>query len=50
MNATQKKTTKAARKPARPVTETLLELVYLMHTTKVVGRREPEAPRPGRSV
>lgn len=36
--ATRKKT----RKPARPVTEVLLELSYLLHTTRVVKR--PDGP------
>lgn len=49
MTATQKILRRnVARKVsvARPVTETLLELVYLMHTTRVVGVRETPNPRP----
>lgn len=49
---------KAARKTrrqpaAKPVTETLLELAYMLHATKVVGVRpatEPRRPAPARRL
>lgn len=40
MNATTRKKT---RKPARPVTEVLLELSYLLHATRVVKRADDSA-------
>lgn len=46
MSATPKTGRKQVRKAAKPVTETLLELAYFLHTTKVVGVREtPNEPR-----
>lgn len=38
---------KTANKPARTVTEVLLELAYQLHATKVVGVREVPAPTQG---
>lgn len=40
MNAT--KSRKPARKPARPVTEVLLELAYHLHASRVI--RHPDSP------
>lgn len=42
MNATKKT---ARKQVGKPVTETLLELAYFLHTTKVVGTREVSEPR-----
>lgn len=41
----RKTTGKSSKTPARPVTDVLLELAYLLHATKVVGRRETPSPR-----
>jgi hypothetical protein len=53
MPATQlparRKTTTKSSTPARPVTAVLLELVYLMHATKVVDQRETPLPRRSQS-
>jgi hypothetical protein len=48
----RKPATKTSVPPARPVSAVLLELVYLMHVTKVVGHRETPAARrtSGRSI
>ena len=50
MSATQTRTrSKTARKTEttrRPVTETLLELAYMMHVTKVVAMRDESRPLP----
>ena len=43
--AARKTTDKSSKTPARPVTDVLLELAYLLHATKVVGRRDAPAPR-----
>ena len=34
----RRKSARKLAKPARPVTETLLELAYYLHTTKVIAR------------
>ena len=38
------RTRKPAAKPTRPVAEVLLEIAYLLHTTRVVGRRTTTRP------
>ena len=47
MTATQptKASNKSSNAPARPVTNVLLELAYMMHATKAIGVREDAAPR-----
>jgi hypothetical protein len=46
MTATRqrRRTRKPDAKPTRPVAEVLLEIAYLLHTTRVIGRRTTTRP------